>query len=491
MPHEPPTKTHEMVATVPLTGQITDAFQPGPKSRIALLVYYRNTPEVQFLSQGAPVVVGRASPSNLLIPDKRLSREHARFSLIDTRILVEDLGSTNGTWIHGRRITRAEIEVGDEVLLGHLTAEVHMLGSPNDSPEAHAQRRAHREFVHQVPQRKDEEIVVGPAMQPIVEKARRIATSSLRVILHGETGTGKEVLARIIHEESGLGEKKRMVSVNCGAIPAPLVESTLFGHERGAFTGAVQHKGVFEVADGGTIFLDEIGELPPPAQVALLRVLETGRFSRVGSTQELSTNVRVIAATHRDLKEMVSQGSFRSDLYYRLNNLMLAIPPLRERKEEIEPLIQRFLRKANEVNGRRVQGISQDALGLMLAYSWPGNIRELKSAIDHAVVLASTNTIQVGDLPPQVQSPREGVKQSSRPPPGSGDSANDGTGPALRPPGGIAELRERMLEYERRFFVEVLQATGWNRKAAAQRLGMPLRTLSHKIQVLGIKKSDD
>jgi two-component system response regulator AtoC len=494
MPQEPPSKTHEMIVTEPLTAQIADAFEPGVKSRIALIVYYRNSAEMALLFQGNPVVVGRALPSTLRIPDKRLSREHARFSLRDTRILVEDLGSTNGTWIQGRRIKSEEIEIGDEVLLGHLTAEVLALGSPEDARlpvKAHAQRRTRWDFVRQVPQRRNEEIVAGPAMQPILEKARLAAASRLSVILHGETGTGKEVLARIIHE-SGPRQGKRMVNVNCGAIPAQLVESTLFGHERGAFSSAVQQqKGVFEEANGGTVFLDEIGELPLPAQVALLRVLETGRFSRVGSPRELSTDVQVIAATHRDLEEMARQGSFRFDLYYRLNVLTILIPPLRERKEEIEPLMQRFLRKANETTGRHIQGISQDALGLILAYSWPGNVRQLKNAIDCAVAMTSTDTIQVWDLPPWIQSPREGVKQSNDPPPGGGDSANEETPITLPPPESLTEFRERVQQYEKRLLVQVLRATSWNRSAAAQRLGMPLRTLSHKIRVLGIKKSDD
>jgi len=202
------------------------------------------------------------------------------------------------------------------------------------------------------------------------------------------TGTGKEVLARLIHE-GGPRRDKPLVAVNCGAIPAELLESTLFGHERGAFTGAgQQQKGLFEAADGGTIMLDEVGELPAAAQVALLRVLEEKRVRRVGATREIEVDVRVIAATHRDLEAMVEARSFRRDLFYRLNGVDVTLPPLRARREDIAPLAERFLKKAAKANGREVRSIAPEAMVLLKEYGWPGNVRELRNAVERAVVIA-------------------------------------------------------------------------------------------------------
>jgi len=279
------------------------------------------------------------------------------------------------------------------------------------------------------------------------------------------------------------------VSVNCAAIPIHLIESILFGHERGAFTGAIQtKKGVFEVADEGTVFLDEIGELPLAAQAVLLRVLEGGSFSRVGSSDEIHTEVRVIAATHRDLRQMVAAGSFREDLYYRLNTMILRIPPLRERKDEIEPLSLRFLHIANEANGRAAMGIAPEALAALQAYDWPGNVRELHNAIEHAVVVADGEILALHDLPEAVRTGsrvRDGSSTAAgaaagEPVVSTVDPSGDGTGPVS------GDLRLRMQEYEAAILLETLEQTNGNRTEAARRLGMSLRTLRHKIKELGL-----
>ena len=323
-----------------------------------------------------------------------------------------------------------------------------------------------------------EAILAGASMRDLLETVTRVAASRIPVILLGETGTGKEVLAHRIHH-GGLRGSKRMVRVNCGAIPDQLVESTLFGHERGAFTGAVQQqKGVFEEASGGTVFLDEIGELPLSAQAALLRVLETGAFARVGSTREIAVDVRILAATHRDLEEMVREGRFRADLYYRLNTITIAIPPLRERVDEIEPLARRFLGLANEANGRDVQGIDPEALVRLRAYSWPGNVRELKNAVERAVVVTRSSIIGAEDLPARV------VAASGLIP-----AMNKGPGPDAAPLDSGDKHRTRVQQYEAQVITEALRAARWSRPLAAERLGMPLRTLRHKIKALGIKKT--
>jgi DNA-binding NtrC family response regulator len=352
----------------------------------------------------------------------------------------------------------------------------------------------------------EEGIVVGAVLRELMETAERVARSRIPVLLHGETGSGKEVLARFIHDH-GPRKARRMVRVNCGSIPALLVESTLFGHERGSFTGAIQQqKGVFEEADGGTVFLDEIGELPPAVQVALLRVLETGTFCRVGSNRELAVDVRLIAATHRDLEAMVERGQFRADLLYRLNTMTLIVPPLRSRTDELEPLARRFLKVANEGSGRAVLGFTPEVLELFRAYAWPGNVRELRNVIERAVVVARGALIEVRDLPGRIQASGAGrgasaavaaqdrddgpVSSSGSPTPGppSGPVAEvaEGEEDPLAEEGG--ELKARVQRYEARLIRAALEAAGWNRAEAAKALGLPLRTLAHKIKVLEIEK---
>jgi DNA-binding NtrC family response regulator len=333
-------------------------------------------------------------------------------------------------------------------------------------------------------------------MAEVMGVALRVADADVPVVIHGETGVGKELVARFIHERSPRAARP-MVSVNCAAIPSQLVESTLFGYERGAFTGAGQRqKGVFEEADGGTVFLDEIGELPLSAQAALLRVLEAGRFARVGSPREIAVDVRVVAASHRDLEAMRDDGRFRADLYYRLSVMVITIPPLRDRPEDVEPLARRFLSQAG---GGRIRDLSPPALARLHSYGWPGNVRELRNTIERAALLARGDTIREEDLPARLRTPTPSAP--SLPPPALETAAplpaSGGTPfpplPAvggLPPDGdaGLGDLRARLQDYEALIIFEVLEATGWNQSEAARRLGMPIRTLSHKVKVLGLKK---
>lgn len=289
----------------------------------------------------------------------------------------------------------------------------------------------------------------------VIEKARRIAASKISVLVHGETGTGKEMLARLIHDASPR-RLRPFLPVNCAAFSESLVESELFGHEKGAFTGAEQrHLGCFERADQGTLLLDEIGEMPLGLQAKLLRVLEEERFDRVGGEQALKVDVRLIATTNRDLEQETSLGQFRRDLFYRLSAMSLSVPPLRSRIEEIPPLVRFFIEQFGDQGPVRVQEISRRALDLLLGYSWPGNIRQLRNVIHHACVLARGECIEAGDLPPL----RE---------------------PAQMP--NVSGTKKTLAEIERDVILDTLREVGGNRTAAALRLGVTVRTLQNKLK---------
>jgi DNA-binding NtrC family response regulator len=241
------------------------------------------------------------------------------------------------------------------------------------------------------------------ALREVLVKIEQIAPVSSTVLIEGESGTGKELVARGIHR-LGPRRNKPFIGVNVGALPETLLESELFGHEKGAFTGAAERRlGRFELADGGTLFLDEIGDIPPSTQVKLLRVLEEREVTRVGGVVSIPVNVRVIAATNRPLREMVEEGSFRSDLYYRLNVLSMYLPPLRDRKADIPVLVRRFIAEFSRRHDRAFHGISADAMEMLARYSWPGNVRELRNLIESMVVLAPGHEIGVADIPPQIR----------------------------------------------------------------------------------------
>lgn len=323
-------------------------------------------------------------------------------------------------------------------------------------------------------------IVKNPAMKEVMSLVKRLSASTIAVLIHGETGTGKEVVARAIHDH-GPRKKRPLCTINCAAIPQTLIESVLFGHEQGAFTGADKlARGIFEQAEGGTVLLDEIGELAPPAQATLLRVLETKQITRVGGSKEIAVDVRVIAATHRDLEAMVGAGRFREDLLYRLNTMTLRLPPLRERVDEIRPLAERFLKDAARQAKSPVRSFDAEALAALEAYSWPGNIRELRNVIDRAVVLAEGKAIGLADLTERV---RGGKTTSPAPEPGG---LADGLGEMA---GG--DYRDHVRKFEISLILQALHKHNGNQTEAARMLNLPLRTLVHKIQTYGIKKKFD
>ena len=290
-------------------------------------------------------------------------------------------------------------------------------------------------------------------------------------------GSGKELVARAIHEASERRDGP-FVKVNCAAIPRELIESELFGHERGAFTGATSQKlGLFEVANEGTIFLDEIGDMALGAQAKVLRVLQSGELMRVGGSRVETVDVRVLAATHKNLQELVVQGEFREDLYFRLAVVPITVPPLRDRVEDIAPLCRHFIDATCEDNGLRTKRLSESALAVLQAYAWPGNVRELRNVIERMVIL-SDGDIERQDVPSEVRGEQEGGE-------GDGPQLLDlGDGPA---PNGMS-LREFREAVERAFILRRLDDQGWNVSRTAESLGVERTHLHKKMKILGIQR---
>jgi two-component system response regulator PilR (NtrC family) len=312
------------------------------------------------------------------------------------------------------------------------------------------------------------------AMRATLDVVARIAKTKATVLITGESGTGKERIARTIHESSERASGPFLV-VNCGALPEALMESELFGHEKGAFTGATgRHAGIFRDAHGGSVLLDEVGELPTSLQVKLLRVLQERRVRPVGSTQEADVDVRVIAATNRNVEADVSEGRFRQDLYYRLNVIRIELPPLRARIDDIAPLTERFVRRFAREMSKDVVGLTADALRALECYRFPGNVRELENMIERAVALAESRSIGLGDLPRDV----------------SGMAASSTPSLLSLPPDGC-KLDDVLGEVERRLLVESLERTGGLRKAAADLLGISFRSIRYRLEKHGLDAGMD
>ncbi len=304
----------------------------------------------------------------------------------------------------------------------------------------------------------------SPLMKKIFELIPQVAASDSTVLIQGETGTGKELLARAIHNSSHRKDKP-FIAINCGALPDTLLESELFGYKAGAFTNAIKDKpGHFAVAEGGTILLDEIGDISSAFQVRLLRVLEEHEFQPLGAVKTEKADVRIIAASNKDLSGMVEAGEFRQDLFYRINVIRLVLPPLRERMEDVPLLVERFIARMNRVRGKSISGMDREALGILMSHSFPGNIRELENIIEHAFVLCSDGFIQPQCLPGNLVSPAQH-------------------------PTGQDSLDDALKTTEARAIINALRRNGYNRQAAAQELGMHKSTLFRKIKKLGINLS--
>ncbi len=308
----------------------------------------------------------------------------------------------------------------------------------------------------------------GPAMRRVFETISKVAETDLTVLVRGDSGTGKELVAQALHQRSAR-RTRPFVAVNCAAISRELVESELFGHEKGAFTGAdARRVGRFEAAEGGTIFLDEIGDMAPETQAKVLRVLQERSFERVGGQKALRVDVRVVAATHRDLLAEVSAGRFREDLYYRLRVVEVVLPPLRERPEDVPALVQRFLREVAERHGRTPRLITPEALARLCEQSWPGNVRELRNVVEQAAVLAPGEAIGPEDLP--LAAPPAAV---------------------VGPSASFSEAKRRTMEaFERDYLLRALRAHDGNVSRTADAIGMVRQSLQQKIRELGLRDED-
>jgi DNA-binding NtrC family response regulator len=352
------------------------------------------------------ITIGSKDDNDVVLEDETVSRHHCRIVQQEDAFVAEDLDSTNGTFINGVRIDRAFLEPGSVLAVGNSRIELH----PVDQ-EVSVEPSSEEQFGE----------IVGQSveMREIFDILDKISGTDATVVIEGETGTGKEVVAQSLHEASPRSDGPFVV-FDCGAVPESLVESELFGHEKGSFTGAVMSReGLFEKAEGGTIFLDELGELSLDLQPKLLRVLEEREIRRVGSNEPIPIDVRIVAATNKNLGREVEEGRFREDLYYRLSVVRLELPPLRDRLEDVSLLVPHFL-ESRDFNrdpdgGRRIEAVSDPALEALSNYEWPGNVRELVNVIERACSFSSSPRLELDDLPAYI-------------------TGGDGTGPTAPPP---------------------------------------------------------
>jgi two-component system, NtrC family, response regulator AtoC len=436
---------------------------------VQIAVYSGDAGAVFTLREGEVLRVGRDEKNEIRINDSAVSRAHAIFHG-GPPVEVEDLGSANGTNVsHGvrsslaetagmRRVTsqaRHKLSIGDVVSFGTAIAVVRR--APEQEPTGMT--------------------LVDPAMKRVYEQAARAAAGGLSVLILGETGVGKEVLARFIHDRSPRS-KKPFLAINCAALSETLLEAELFGHEKGAFTGAVAARpGLIESTEGGTLFLDEVGEMPLSLQAKMLRVLEQREVMRVGARTPKKIDVRFVAATNRDLETESTKGSFRSDLFFRLNGISFTIPPLRERPSELEELTRRFVAAAaKQLDRPSSPTLSPLVEQAFAAYEWPGNIRELRNVIDRAVVLAD-DEILPDHIPAKVfaaaSKPRVARNEEKRV---LGDAEE------------IGRLRREMAHAEKRKIIEALDSCNGNQTKAAELLGISRRTLLHRLDEYGLSR---
>ena len=441
-----------------------DPPRPGEIARACLLVLEREALRVLPLPTAGALVLGRGPEADLRLDDPRASRRHARVIVCDGAVRVSDLGSRNGTRLNGEPLAGGRaLEAGDVISIGEVVIVAQF--------RAHLPAVAAPEAAHRVTLGEHELVLADPVMLRLYELIRKLARSELPVLVRGETGAGKENAAFAVHHFSRRTGGP-FVTLNCAALQDTLVESELFGHERGAFSGAATTKpGLLEAACGGTVFLDEVGELGAAAQAKLLRALEARRITRLGDVRERAIDIRIVAATNRDLAEEIRAGRFRQDLFFRLSAASVVLPPLRERPLEIPVLARTFLARACERLGRKPPELGPAALTLLGARGWPGNVRELRNVMDYVAATVSTPEVEAWQLPEALL--REGAP--------SEPSEADTTAPPWRP------LTEEVRALERSRMLQALEATGGVQTRAAELIGMPVRTFAWKLKQYGLR----
>ena len=429
-----------------------------------------NGTEIRIPLVGERLTVGRKD-CDILLSHESVSRAHATLERRDGGWLVSDAGSKNGTTVNGVTVARQMLANGDAIGFGRVRLQYSVLAGDDNMPTGDMETQAMEDPGTRM-------FASSPAAPALVgrsvalQDATRLAVKAARarteplVLICGESGTGKELFARLVYDESPRREKKFVV-VNCGAIEDTLEGDTLFGHVKGAFTGAVADKpGIFEQADGGTVFLDEIGEISPKLQTKLLRVLQEGTLIRLGGTKEIKVDVRVVCATNRDLLKAVEQGTFRQDLYYRLNVIKITLPPLRERKGDVEDLVRHF----TNLFGGGLMSVSDEAMKALCAYGWPGNVRELRNTMERVVTLAESDVLQVSDLPDEI----------------CGHTPATATDPATATSLDPIDPLEPPDVVEKRRIQAALAKTNGNKKAAAALLEMSRSTFYAKSSQYGL-----
>jgi two-component system, NtrC family, response regulator AtoC len=453
----------------------SDLPQRTEELRAFLVVYHGERSRMVELRDGEEITVGRSRDAVVDLDDTRVSRLHAAIVRRGQSLYARDLGSRNGTRLNGEPLRgERRVAAGDEIVVGGASIVVGLTTAPAATPAVGpvTEKRGEAGRAAASPTAHADVVVNDVAMKRVFELARRVAPTPMTVLLLGETGVGKELVAEEIHRQSPRA-KQSLVRLNCASLPETLLESELFGSERGAFTGADRRRrGYFEAAAGGTFLLDEIGELPLGTQAKLLRALESHTVTRLGGTDEVAVDVRVVAATNRDLLEEVRRGRFREDLYFRVSAFSLYVPPLRDRPDDIDPLCDLFAREFAATMGAPAPRFSPAARARLHEYRWPGNVRELRNVVERALVLGAEN-IDVGHLPPQLQG-------------GPAASPDSGGVPAARIEDGAA-ITDRLAAFERQSIEQALAKCDGNQTRAAQQLGITRRALIYKMEKLGLK----
>ena len=432
--------------TTELDASVQQRWTPSTAERVYLVVRLDDGPRILELGVGEQITFGRTNEAHVVLDDPKVSRHHATVRRTGSATVLTDHGSRNGTLVCGEHLQGAErvLAGGDVLMLGRT--EVVVASTTRAAVPAHAAEPA------------DRLVVADPSMCKLYDLVRKLAAAPTTVLVLGETGSGKEIVAEHLHSWSARADRP-FVRLSCASLPETLLESELFGYEKGAFTGAERRKiGFFEAAQGGTLMLDEVGELTASMQAKLLRVLESRKLTRIGGVRDVDLDVRVVCATHRDLKSEVAKGSFREDLFYRISAFTITVPPLRERPTEILLLAQLFAEEAARSMGRPAPPIEADACVALSSHAWPGNVRELRNVMEHAVIVADGAPIVAAHLP-------EGLREPS----------------ALL-------MRGRYEGHERANIEAALAANDGNQTRAAKQLGISRRTLLYKMAKYDLKK---